>query len=296
MLPSLEGGGQAPPVLKLGPGFVSLRPQQAPLGHRWHHCLDLRTPKARKRRCSRPPPLGPVGGLGWGGMSGHPPSGGAQRGSRLPFPPNAPTPRPKAALLHREAAPGSYRSETGAAGGGGGKGRMLRVSGGGRGDASNPPRAPPRAGSAVARATRARGPSPPSTPSPGGGQAARPGNCPPGATSPAPRAGLGLLPPSSRPTPSAPGGPRLPGRAWLFPRTPGGDPEPGLRSSGRRALSPAPNSAPSHAGPRAPTAGGGRYPSPHPGPRRPPRTPAFPLQEATSLRKTAPPPEREPPN
>lgn len=297
MLPSLEGGGQAPPVLKLGPGFVSLRPQQAPLGHRWHHCLDLRTPKARKRRCSRPPPLGPAGGLGVGGMSGHPPSGGAQRGSRLPFPPNAPTPRPKAALLHREAAPGSYRSETGAAGGGGAKAGCCCVCLGAGGEtpqtlpAHHPALGPRLHARHRLEASLRRAP-----PSPGGGQAARPGNCPPGATSPAPRARLGLLPPSSRPTPSAPGSPRLPGRAWLFPRTPGGESEPGLRRSGRRALSPAPNGAPSHAGPRAPTAGGGRYPSPHPGRRRPPRTLAFPLQEATSLRKTAPTPEREPPN
>lgn len=225
-----------------------------------------------------------------------------ERGSRLLIPPNAPT--PKAALLHREAAPGSYRSETGAAGGGGGEDRVLRVSGGGRGDASDPPRAPPRAGSRVARATWARGPSPPSTPSPGGGQAARhglpyvarPGNCPPGATNPAPRARLELLPAAFPLRSLGPGRPAPARQGLALSGDTGRGLEPGLRSSGRRALSPAANGAPSHAGPRAPRAAGGRCPSPHPGRRLPTRTPPrLPSSGNHKSQKNGPTPQKRAP-
>lgn len=102
--------GQALGVLELSPGFVSRRPQQAPLGHRWHCCLDLRTPKARRRHgCSRPPPLGPARGLAVC-LGIRPLEGGRADRSRLPLLPSTPTPNPPA-LLHPEAAPGSYRSE-----------------------------------------------------------------------------------------------------------------------------------------------------------------------------------------
>ena len=82
--------GQALGVLELSPGFVSRRPQQAPLGHRWHCCLDLRTPKARRHGCSRPPPLGPARGLAVC-LGIRPLEGGRADRSRLLLFPNTPT-------------------------------------------------------------------------------------------------------------------------------------------------------------------------------------------------------------
>lgn len=107
---SLEQGKPSPSSPGAQSRLVSLRPQQAPLGHRghhWHHRLGLQTLKARKRWCS----LSPSGT--WqetGGTCGHPPSGGSSAvpasSSFLTLPP------PILPALHRrEAAPGSYRSE-----------------------------------------------------------------------------------------------------------------------------------------------------------------------------------------
>lgn len=77
-------------------------------------------------------------------MSRHPPSGGGQRGSRLLIPPNAPTPQSSPSPPRGCSRQLQVRQERPV--GRGRKGRMLRASGGGRGDASDPPCAPPAPG------------------------------------------------------------------------------------------------------------------------------------------------------
>lgn len=232
-------------------------------------------------------------------MSGHLPSGGGQPGSRLHISPNAPTPKQlfsTARLLH----PGSYRSETGAAGGAGGTGRRLRVSGGGRGDAPDPPRAPPPAGSGPharhrLQARPAEHPRPQRRPQPGAGSRMWPGPATalPGPPTRLPAPDSGSRPPPSRPAPSPRGGQRVPGGALPADaeRGPGARPEElgrgGCRGRHRTVR-------PSHAGPRAPEVGGGRYPSPHPGRRLPTRTPHLPSSGSHKSQKDGPTPEREP--
>lgn len=231
MLSSLERGGQAPRVLKPGPGFVSLRPQQAPLGHHWHHCLDLRTPKARKRRCSRPPPLGPARGLG-AGVSGHPPSGGGSAdhasSSLLTLPPPK-QPFSTARLLQaatgqRQERPVEGEAKTGCCvclGAGGATPQTL--------PAHHPALGPElRARHGLAAPLRRAPPAPAAARRPGTGSRTWPGPATalPGRPTRLPAPDSSSCRPPSRSAPSARGGQRLPGRAWPFPGTPGEDSSP----------------------------------------------------------------------
>lgn len=229
--------GQALGVLELSPGFVSRRPQQAPLGHRWHCCLDLRTPKARRRHgCSRPPPLGPARGLAV--CLGIRPLEGAGRIDHASpsFPALPPqTHQPFSTLRLRQAATGQSGGgrDAGAASGAGGKGGTLSVSGGGgRGGgwareerasdlaSSEHREAPPAPAAGQARAPRR-----------GLRDLARPRDCPPGATIQEPSALLWLLPAALPPHCLAPGRPARARQGLALPSGHrAGTQEPGLRS------------------------------------------------------------------
>lgn len=177
---------------------------------------------------------------------------------------------------------------------------MLRVTGSGRGDAPDPPRAPPPAGSGrhALPPLQARPAEHPRAPAavgqPSAGSRMWPG---PAATalpwSPT-RLRRPTRAPARRAPPVSPPAPRSlaegrPARARRGPALPADtEPGPGAQPEGLG------EARPSHAGPRAPAVRGGLYPSPHPGRRLPTWTPTFPPLEATSLRKMAPPPKRAP--
>lgn len=221
-LPSLEEGRPSPG----SPGAQSrLRLPPPPAG-------AARTPLAllpgsanTKGKEARVQPRSPAGTCSrTGGVSGHPPSGGGRADrSRLLLLPHTPTPSPPA-LLHPEAAPGSYRSER----------RLHRHSSGqwswrqrrdaecvwGRGEggwareerASDPQTSPP------ASTTKHPQPRRPAR-QPGAGSETWPGpeTALPGRPSRNPALYSGSFPPPSRPTASPRGGQRVPGRALPFP-------------------------------------------------------------------------------
>ena len=161
----------------------------------------------------------------------------------------------------------------------------------------HPPLGPGRTRDIVSR------PAPPSTPGPSGGPSrARAPICGQARQLPS----RGHQPGSRRPTRAPARRPpaRLPRRgaasacpAGPFPRTPSGDPEPGLRSSGEAG-------AAAGTEPRAPPTPARGHPrwvgvtTPHltPDDASQHGPPIFPPLEATSLRKTAPPPKESPQN